>query len=260
MMRLLFVLTLSLVLSAGCFAWADAEPELHFLTEHSPPSQYLNETGQIDGVTIQLILHLQQQLDERLRFSLLPWARAMELARAEPNTVLFETVRTPAREAQFQWVGPINYYDMQLYSLPEVVARPADFAAARLRGCAYRSSAQLEYFKRLGFEEGRNLSVVANAHECQVMAERGRAEVIALNALRYGEFFQQGDVTLQRWQPLYQSYLYLAFSKEVPAERVQRWQEALQQSYLDGTMRRLYQADYPVAMIEQLEQYWQAED
>ncbi|SEA84913.1 substrate-binding periplasmic protein [Alkalimonas amylolytica] len=258
-MRLVAGFYLSLVLAASVVAEVTAEPELHFLTEHSPPSQYINEAGQIDGVTIQLIQHLQQQLGERLRFSLLPWARAMELAKAEPNTVLFETVRTPAREAQFQWVGPLKYFDMQLYTLPEVVAHPADFAAARLRGCAYRSSAQLGYFKQLGFEEGRNLSVVANAHECQVMAERGRAEVIALNALRYGEFFHMGDVTLQRWQPLYHSYLYLAFSPAIPVERVQRWQDALQQSYLDGTMRRLYQADYPADMIEQLEQYWQAD-
>ncbi|MCH8537122.1 MAG: transporter substrate-binding domain-containing protein [Alkalimonas sp.] len=258
-MRLLLRFCLGLVLSVGCFAWANTEPELHFLTEHSPPSQYINEAGQIDGVTIQLIRHLQEQLDEQLRFTLLPWARAMEIAKAEPNSVLFETVRTQAREEQFQWVGPIKFFDMQLYTLPEVVAYPADFGESRLRACAYRSSAQIGYFRQLGFEEGRNLSVVTNAHECQVMAERGRADVIALNALRYGEHFHQGEVTLHRWRPLYHSYLYLAFSPEIPTERVQRWQDALQQSYLDGTMRRLYQEDYPADMIEQLEAHWQAE-
>lgn len=258
-MRQVVSFCLSFMVFASFFAKANSEPELHFLTEHSPPSQYLNEVGQIDGVTIQLITHLQQQLNESLRFTLLPWARALEIAKNERNTVLFETVRTPARETLFQWVGPIKFFDMQLYAIPEIVAFPADFADNKLRACAYRSSAQLSYFKQLGFEEGRNLSVVANAHECQAMAERGRAEVIALNALRYGEFFQQGEVTLQRWQPLYHSYLYLAFSLDIPAERVQRWQDALLQSYRDGTMRRLYQADYPADMIEHLETQWQAE-
>lgn len=258
-MRLLRSCFLSLILSVGGFSWAEAQSELHFLTEHSPPSQYINDAGEIDGVTIRLILHLQQQLDERLRFTLLPWARALEQAKAAPNTVLFETVRTDEREQQFQWVGPVKFFDMQLYTLPEVVVYPDDFTRAKLRACAYRSSAQLAFFKQHGFEEGRNLSVVANAHECLVMAERGRAEVIAVNALRYGEWLQLGDVRLQRWQPLYHSYLYLAFSPSIPAERVERWQGALKQSYLDGTMRRLYQSDYPAEMIEQLEQYWQAE-
>jgi polar amino acid transport system substrate-binding protein len=258
-MRLLLGCCLGLLLSAGCIARENPGPELHFLTEHSPPSQYLNEAGEIDGVTIQLIRHLQTQLDERLRFTLLPWARALKLARQRPNTVLFETVRTPAREPYFQWVGPIKFFDMQLYTLPEIAAHPADFSEENLRACAYRSSAQLGYFKQLGFEAGRNLSVVANAHECQVMAERGRTDVIALNGLRYGEFFQLGELTLQRWKPLYRSYLYLAFSPDIPKERVQRWQDALKQSYLDGTMRRLYEEDYPADMIEQLETYWQAE-
>lgn len=258
-MRLLIGCCLGLLLSVGCFAQENSEPELHFLTEHSPPSQYLNEVGEIDGVTIKLIRHLQKQLDERLHITLLPWARALKLARQRPNTVLFETVRTPAREPYFQWVGPIKLFDMHLYTLPEIVANPADFSEENLRACAYRSSAQLGYFEQLGFEAGNNVSVVANSHECQTMAKWGRTDVIALNALRYGEFFQVGEITLQRWKPLYRSYLYLAFSPDIPAQRVQRWQDALEQSYRDGTMRRLYHKDYPADMIEQLETYWQAE-
>ncbi|WP_088328955.1 transporter substrate-binding domain-containing protein [Lacimicrobium sp. SS2-24] len=250
---------LFLLFSSGCLAWQAPDPELHFLTEHSPPAQYINEVEQIDGVTIQLIRHLQARLNEKIRFSLLPWARAMKMARQQPNTVLFETVRTPEREALFQWVGPIKYFDMQLYTLPRVVANPQDYGTDNLRACAYRSSAQLGYFNQMGFEVGRNLSMVANAHECHTMAERNRADVIALNALRYGESVHYGDVRLERWKPLYRSYLYLAFSLDIPGARVARWQEALMQSYADGTMRRLYQHDYPQAMIEHLEKQWQEE-
>lgn len=255
-MRLVLVCCLGLLLSAGGLAAEEPGPELHFLTEHSPPAQYLNETGEIDGVTIALIRHLQTQLDERLRFTLLPWARAMRLASQQPILCCLKLCVLRRGSRHFQWVGPIKFYDMQLYALPEVVAHADDFNQENLLACAYRSSAQVAYFKQLGFEAGRNLSLVANAHECVIMAERGRADVIAMNALRYGEFHEFGELTLQRWKPLYQSYLYLAFSNDIPKERVQRWQQALQQSYLDGTMRRLYQEDYPEDMIEHLETYW----
>ncbi|WP_333607184.1 hypothetical protein [Arsukibacterium sp.] len=75
---------------------------LHFYTEHNPPGEYLNEQVQVSGATVALVRLLQQRLAEPGDIELLPWARAYEYALKQPHTVLFSTVRNPAREAHFQ--------------------------------------------------------------------------------------------------------------------------------------------------------------
>ena len=62
-----------------------------------------------------------------------PWVRGYELALSQPNTVLFSTTRTPARESSFHWVGPIAQdrvvllahrdAPMVIASLPEAIDR-----------------------------------------------------------------------------------------------------------------------------------------
>jgi polar amino acid transport system substrate-binding protein len=51
-----------------------------------------------------------QAADTRLTRSdikLVPWSRGYKRTQTRPNTVLFGTVRTEAREDQFIWVGPL---------------------------------------------------------------------------------------------------------------------------------------------------------
>ncbi|MDP4535695.1 transporter substrate-binding domain-containing protein [Alkalimonas collagenimarina] len=226
-----------------------------FYTEHSPPGQFLNEHGDVDGATVRLIQLLQYRLDESISFRLLPWARAFELAQKERNSVLFETVRTPEREHLFQWVGPIKMFDMRLYVMATEEELPGDTEsfARRLRACGYRGATQIAYFNTLGFEEGRNLTVTLKAGDCLAMVRHGRAEVIALNYLRYGDVIEHEGVQLQASVPLYHSHLYLAFSLEIAASRVQRWQQALDQSVQDGSMRSIFAPHYPARMIDELE-------
>jgi polar amino acid transport system substrate-binding protein len=53
--------------------------------------------------------------------------------------------------------------------------------------------------------------------------------------------------------PLSQISLYLAFSKDNSEERVGQWQQALEQSYRDGKMRKLYTGTYNEKLISRLE-------
>src|SRR5690606_9094868 len=73
---------------------SDTAAPLRFLTEHNPPGQYLDQHGQASGVTVELIRILQQRLNEHGTIELLPWARAFEIARTQPNIALFETARS----------------------------------------------------------------------------------------------------------------------------------------------------------------------
>lgn len=232
-----------------------AKPSLHFITEHNPPGQYLDATGKVSGVTVELLRHIARRQHQQVEFSLLPWARAYDLALQGENRVLFETVRTPEREPYFQWVGPVKLFDMRLYASEAVQA--SRIAVTELhqnfRACSYRGAAQIRYFLALGFKEGKNLTLTAQAGDCLKMLMKGRTDLIALNYYRYGDGLSEHGVTVRVIAPLYFSELFLAFSPTIPSQMVQRWQQALTDSYKDGTMRRLYSGHYPEAMISSLE-------
>lgn len=244
----------TLALSLFCLtATLSAEP-LHFYTEHNPPTGYLDPSGKLTGATVELIRILQQRLNDHGQIEIYPWARAIQLASQDPNAVLFDTVRNDVREDKFQWVGPVKIHQNNLYSRTS----KAKQAGKRQIACAYRDSAVLTQIRQLGYEENRNLIITTQAGECGELLLKDRVDLIPLNQVTYNTVTQQlakqqDSLTLVR--PLSASRKYLAFSKQIAPERVARWQQALMQSYRDGTMRRLYQHDYSEAMIRELEQF-----
>lgn len=231
---------------------ARTEP-LHFFTEHSPPGEYLDQDGTVKGPTVELIRILQQRLQDAGPIEIYPWARAVQLANQQPNAVLFETVRNSTRENKYQWVGPLKIHEITLYSRNS----QSTSASKRQIACDYRDSAVLSQIRQLGYEENRNLVVTIRAGECDELMLKGRIDLIALNplaVLAMNEKLARQTDKLIAVQQLSDSRLYMAFSLNIAPERVARWQQALLETYRDGTMRGLYQNVYSEAMILQLEQ------
>ncbi len=167
--------------------------------------------------------------------------------------MLFETVRNALREDKYQWVGPLKIHEIMLYSR----TTHSKNANKRQIACDYRDSAVLSQIRQLGYEENRNLVVTIRAGECNELLLKGRVDLVALNQLVVAELNQQlatQQDSLKPVQPLAAARLYMALSVKIAPERVARWQQALLESYRDGTMRRLYQNIYSEAMILQLEQ------
>jgi len=85
--------------------------KLTFITEEYPPYNY-EENGKLKGIAVDLLEQAfiinNGSSFEREKIELLPWARGYETALNIPNTVLFSTTRTEAREPLFHWAGPIS--------------------------------------------------------------------------------------------------------------------------------------------------------
>lgn len=241
-----------------------AETQLQWLTEHSPPGQYLDEEGKLSGVTVALIRELQRRLNEPATMALLPWGRALLLAQTQPNTALFETVRTPERESLFKWVGPLMHYHINLYGLRQRLGVNANTLAlpGKLIACSYRNAAAVNDIKAFGFVEGRNLILTSQTGECLDMLIAGRIDVVAITEYSlpvYAAKVQAAGFELTSVHYLTERKRYIAFSKDVADERIALWQQALMQSYRDGTMREFYRGAYSEAIISRLEQAAQAQ-
>lgn len=266
MWHLFILLLLSVWLSVSQPVYAQAlstpqelQPVLHLLTEHSPPGEYLNEQGKLAGVTYQLLREIATELQEPVKFQLLPWARAFSLATSQPSTAIFETTRTAVREPLFQWVGPLKIHHISLYARedrynPDI---PSVFWPKHYTACEYNKSAYLEQLANWGFIEEPQLYKTTQQGDCFAMLMRERVDFILLSetsyALRQAEL-SAANISLIKVADIAMASQFLAFSLDVPTQRVARWQKALLQSYADGRMRRLYQGVYPDAMLDALEQ------
>lgn len=79
-------------------------------TEQNPPFNY-QENEQVSGSSTALLKRLFQKTGHHIesqKIWLLPWVQAYQSVLHVNNSVLYSAVRTPEREALFQWVGPIG--------------------------------------------------------------------------------------------------------------------------------------------------------
>lgn len=107
---------LLLVPAAGPLRAQGSAPRLQGFTENLPPLNY-EEGGQARGFSVELARLMCGEAGVGLDVQVMPWVRAMQSAAQQPASLLFSLTRTPERESQFQWVGPISPRRVMIYRL-----------------------------------------------------------------------------------------------------------------------------------------------
>jgi len=91
---------------------------LHGFTENLAPLNYEDElSGRASGFSVELLRLMAEQAGLPLDIEVLPWPRAVQAIPQTPNSLLFSLTRTPEREAQYQWIGPISPRRILVYRL-----------------------------------------------------------------------------------------------------------------------------------------------
>ena len=225
---------------------APVEHGLVGFTENLAPLNYHDETGP-QGFSVELLRKMTAAAGVPLALQVLPWVRAVQMAEAEPASVLFSLTRTPEREAQFQWVGPIaqrriliyklaSRSDLRLTQLSELGAKRIgvvrDSAADRqLQAAGLKPGAQLEQ----GLDDATNVR--------KLLA--GRMEFLALLDWAAAWNLRQLKLPYATLQPVMEqdasrSYWYGLRSDADPA-LVLRLQAELDAMKRDGRYERLRQ-------------------
>ena len=94
---------------------------LTFYTESLPPYNY-EEDGEPKGLSVDLLQATANKMGYSIpsdQIHVIPWETAYETALSQNNSVVFSTVRTPEREEEFKWVGPISIERDVLFAHPE---------------------------------------------------------------------------------------------------------------------------------------------
>lgn len=93
--------------------------ELTVVTEDWRPYNY-REGDEIKGVSTEIVKKVLAQSGIKNTISVLPWARAYDMAQKDPNTMIYTIIRIPQREKLFKWVRPLgNGGTTSLYRLKD---------------------------------------------------------------------------------------------------------------------------------------------
>lgn len=216
------------------------------ITENLPPLNYLDDGG-AQGFSVELLRLMAAHAGIRLELQVLPWQRAMQVAEANARSVLFSLTRTPEREAQFQWVGPIAQRRILLYKLASrtdlSMTQLSELGSARIG--VVRDSAADRQLQAVGLRPGPQLEQGLDDATNVRKLLAGRMDYVALLDWAAAWNLRQMQLPYGTLQPVMEqdvarSYFYGLRADADPA-LVRRLQAALDALRRDGRYERLKQ-------------------
>jgi len=234
-----------LVLVCSCIT-GSGSVQLRIITEDNPPFNFVDEQGGISGQSTVIVRELLNTTGDRGNIEMMSWAEGYSLVQRQKNSILYSTVRLPARENMFKWVGPIGFDDQYFYSRRDRDIRlssPDD--AKKVESIAvYRNDANHIYLQDKGFT---NLDVNENDLDCIRKLATGKVDLWLGPAQGLHFIAYEAGVNPAELQPVcyvYRSDYYLAFNRDTDDEVVKRWQTALdkmKENTDSGSMSRYQQ-------------------
>ncbi len=206
---------------------------LRVLTEDLPPYQLVKDQQVVAGLAYTQVQAILQQAGLPCRTEVMPWARAFDIAREQPNILIYSLARLPPRESSFIWLAPLVQAQYRYYSArADVIAAlqqgtaAQDFIAVAVAGSMMDSTLQ-----QLGFVPDQNLILVKDINAQWKMLQINRAQLtlafepdfsaLADPQVRQTLFYPSEQVVLN-------IPLYLAASRQTDRLLLQQLQQAVQ--------------------------------
>jgi polar amino acid transport system substrate-binding protein len=244
LLRLLFLSALLPHSVASALVNPPAPVQLRALTEALPPLNYeLN--GQVTGFSSDLLDVLALEAGITVQKQLLPWARAYRMALDDADTVIYSLVRTPEREALFQWVGPISPRKIVLYRMTlrkELAVTRLDEVRAYKVGVV-RESAAAKALINKGFTVDKELELALDDTTNMRKFKAGRFDFLVSLDWAAAYNTQQHDIPPSDLTPVLvldeQSEYWFGVSLRTDPLIVRRLNDALVKVRRDGRLKTL---------------------
>jgi polar amino acid transport system substrate-binding protein len=218
---------------------------LQVVTEETPYTFMRN--GKVAGSATEVVEKaLQRAGVADYRINIYPWARAYDMARNEPNVLIFLIARTPAREAQFQWLGEFMKMEYHVYKLKdntEVVVHQLADARAYVTGVV-RDDLRHQYLQSKGFtklvvsaQNSDNFRKLVN-RQIQLIPLPEQDKHVLCEELKFDCAKLEKVLTLDELG----ASLYLATGPQTPQATAERVRAGFSQIKAEGTVRKLMSA------------------
>lgn len=230
------------LLCLGLMAPALAQ-HLTLTTEEYPPYNMRDAKGQVGGISTAIVKALLAETGLTYELNIYPWARAISMARVQPNTCVYSMSRTPERESLYKWIGPLVYNDWTLFALSDSQPGPPAVKPTRLdelmeaRIGSYQGDAIVSYLQTRGHRVDVAPSDDVNPKKLQM----GRIDYWATGRL-IGQYRlqQQGIQDIVPVLDFNRTEMYLACHTQMPDDLVKRLNATLANLHKQGLIRKIY--------------------
>ncbi|AIL62115.1 substrate-binding periplasmic protein [Pseudomonas alkylphenolica] len=224
----------------ACLPVSALAGELRLLTDNHRPLHF-QQGNELVGFAVDVVRSLSQQSGDVIVLQQMPLRRGLRVASSAPDTAVFTILRSPEREASYQWVGPLMEVQTALYAAPDsqLEVRDLQQAAALKQIVVPRKWQAYRYLQEHGMN---NLYGVETPEQMMRLLRLGRADLVAVDNLSVAAQAREAGLGPLRYQmPLTRQGAYIAFSPQTDSQRVQRWQRALEKMRQDGRLKQLEQ-------------------
>jgi polar amino acid transport system substrate-binding protein len=220
---------------------AQAEP-LQVVTEDSSYSELRD--GRVVGVASEVVEKtLAKAGVADYHMALYPWARAYDMARLEPNVLIYPIIRSAEREPLFKWVGELDHVTPMFYKLRErrdVVVKSLQDAKNYSIGVV-RDDSRQEYLEGKGFNK---MVVSSNNLDNLRKLLSGQVALVPLPEREAREQCEDLHIAFEDLESVYtidelSKGLYIALSLKTPDDTVKRITAAFAHLKDDGTLAKI---------------------
>lgn len=220
---------------------AELQPVLRAVTSDVNYPYNFVKDGQVRGLSVDVAKELAKRLEMRLEIEILPWTRALHVAKMEPEVLVFTVAKIPEREASYHWIGPVTNSEEWLYKLKsrhELKVESLADAKRYLVGDE-ASNASIPSFTRLGIKVDLAPSMTSNCRKFKM----GRVDLIPFDpdgiAAFVGECGLRSEDVEKTVQIPRDGALYFAFGKASSPDFMSKVRRAFAAMEQDKTLFKL---------------------
>jgi len=206
-----------------------SQADVKIVTNDSSPTTIIVD-GKVSGLVTDIVQAIQKEVGSSSAIQVLPWARAYDIAKKEPNVVIFTAAKTDERtNLGFTYLGPVFTSKNVLYkkkgspvsvaSLDELKAKK--YLVGNLRG-DWRTKLLTDY----GIEVDEVNEVIVNVKQLSA----GRIDLWASSESSAPTHLKSADMSIADVEVAFVLQVvpsYIMFSKGTPPATINQWSKAL---------------------------------
>ncbi|MCF7791570.1 MAG: transporter substrate-binding domain-containing protein [Victivallales bacterium] len=226
--KIIFIL-IAFLLCIIAFAGKDYK----IVTEDYPPFNYV-ENGKLKGISTEIIKLILKEINwSDTDIQVLPWDIALELSKHTPNTIIFSMVRTPKREKNFKWVGPIATDYWNIYSMSKIGTKEMNYDLNTLEDAKKYSIATQHkgaFTEHLVNKKFAHLQLTKNLYDSVKEMLNYKAQLIAASELPFYCVLSKEKIDQELIQCVLKVKtidMYIGFNKNIPDSVVHKFEQAL---------------------------------
>ena len=211
------------------------------MTEDFAPFGYI-ENDNLTGLSVEIVREILKLISQPDNIQVHPWARVYREAQQGPNKIVFSMARSPDRETQFKWVGPLIADKIYFYKRKNSKTHIKNLEDAKTvsRIMLTRDFPEHTFLHSRGFT---NLTLTVRPIQTFKMLIAQRGELVPMGELAAHKTIKEANIDPSKIErtniKLFETKLYIAFSKDIPDSVVRKWQQALDQLKSSGAHSKI---------------------